>query len=96
MDDVSKVMSELEENYFEQDIFGSRANEDIKVVKSALEVAEEYLFILDEEQSKISLCLEQTAIEWEENLEKCKLDEKEDCDEIEAFLDEIKRMRGNK
>jgi len=96
INDVIDVASKLEENMFGQEIFGSRSEEDIEVVKVALEVAEDYLAELDEEQSTLSKCLELQQIEWEENVAKCNVETPDDCDKVKAFLDEIKEMRGRK
>ena len=96
INDVVEVTDNLEENMFGQEIFGSRSEEDIEVVKTALEVAEEYLSELIEEQNTLSKCLEQQQIEWEENVAKCNVETPDDCDKVEAFLDEIKELRGRK
>lgn len=94
--DLTEVTEKLEEDYIKQQIFGSEAEEDIDIVRTALGIAEEYLCKLDEEQSNLSKCLEETTIEWEENLAKCNIEKRDDCDEIESFLEEIKEMKGRK
>lgn len=96
INDLVEVTEQLEENYFKQDIFGSSLSEDIKIVSDAIEIADSYLDKLIAEQSTVSKCLEETTIEWEENLAKCNIEERDDCDEIESFLEEIKKMRGRK
>lgn len=94
--DLTEVTEKLEEDYIKQHIFGSGAEEDIGIVKTALEIAEEYLWKLDKEQSTFSKCLEEATIEYEENLAKCNIEKRDDCDEIESFLKEIKKMKGRK
>jgi len=96
INDLVEVAYKLEDDMFGQEFFGSRSEEDIEVVKTALEVAEDYLSRLVEEQTTLSKCLEETTIEWEENLAKCNIEERDDCDEIESFLDEIKKMKGRR
>ena len=92
LNDLSEVAKRLEDEYMEQYVFGDAWDEDIEVVTNALEIAEDLLQDIEEERDNISKCMEQAAIEWEENLEKCKAEEKEECTKIENLLKELKKV----
>lgn len=98
--DVEAVSDDIEEEYFGQKIFGDREDENIIVVENALSIiddmaenVEEEIAKIKEERKRISKCIEEYSIALQEDFTQCKIDEREDCDEIEELLKELDEMR---